>query len=40
MAAEPMVLCPVCRQAVPDAAYYHHAKAHQEKRAAEEAEKS
>lgn len=25
-----MVLCPVCRQAVPDAAYYAHAKKHQQ----------
>jgi len=32
--AEPMVLCPVCRTAVPDRDYYRHAQAHQQRQPA------
>jgi len=28
---EPLVLCPVCRVAVPDKDYYRHAQKHQER---------
>ena len=29
MQPEPMVLCPVCRVAIPDREYYAHARTHQ-----------
>lgn len=38
MATEPHVLCPICRQAVPDREYYAHAKRHQEREAQAQSE--